>query len=131
MEYEAIGLGYVILYVSDVQDTVIFYEKAFGLTCRFVHESKTYAEMETGKTALAFVDENLVSHVFRRNRLKEDPAGIELSLVTKNVQQHFDRAINAGAEKVLSPETKPWGQTVSYVKDNNGCLVEICSPMGI
>jgi len=25
---------------------------------------------------------------------------------------------------------KPWGQTVSYLRDLNGCLVEIASPVG-
>jgi len=53
-----------------------------------------------------------------------------INLVTENVDQHFDRALKAGAIKVLQPEAKPWGQIVSYVKDNNGCLVEICSPIG-
>jgi lactoylglutathione lyase len=24
----------------------------------------------------------------------------------------------------------PWGQTVAYVRDNNGFLVELCTPMG-
>ena len=38
----------------DVAQAVAFYERAFGLTRRFVHESGTYAEMETGATALAF-----------------------------------------------------------------------------
>ncbi len=43
-------LGYVIFYVRDVSETVQFYQKAFGLTCRFTHESGAYAEMETGQT---------------------------------------------------------------------------------
>jgi hypothetical protein len=30
---------------------------------------------------------------------------------------------------VKAPETKPWGQIVAYVRDNNGCIVEICSPI--
>jgi len=30
---------------------------------------------------------------------------------------------------VSEPETKPWGQTVAYVRDRNGFLVELCSPM--
>jgi lactoylglutathione lyase len=123
-------LGYVILYVADVLETVHFYEKAFGLSCRFVHESNAYAEMETGQTALAFVDETMLSHTFRKNRVKQEPAGIEVSLVTDNVYQRYDHAIKSGALEVIRPETKPWGQIVSYVKDNNGCLVEICSPMG-
>ena len=27
------------------------------------------------------------------------------------------------------PATKPWGQTVAYLRDNSGFLVEICTPM--
>jgi lactoylglutathione lyase len=122
-------LGYVILYVADVQATVHFYERAFGLSCRFIHESGAYAEMETGATALAFVDETMLSHPFRKNRIKVDPAGIEVALVTETVEEAFNHAVKAGAIQVLRPEMKPWGQTVSYVQDNNGCLVEICSPI--
>jgi lactoylglutathione lyase len=124
-------LGYVIMYVKDVLETVAFYERAFGLKRRFVHESNAYAEMETGTTALAFVDEKFVrdSLPFRSNRCSEDAAGIEISLVTDQVQQQFDKAIETGAISVVKPTQKPWGQLVSYVRDNNGCLVEICSPI--
>lgn len=52
-------LGYVILYVANVPATVDFYEKAFGLQHRFLHESGQYAEMETGATALAFAAEEM------------------------------------------------------------------------
>lgn len=31
------------------------------------------------------------------------------------------------AISVVKPTQKPWGQIVSYVKDNNSCLVEICN----
>jgi len=47
-------LGYTIIYVADVPKTVAFYEAAFGLKRRFVHESNLYAEMDTGDTVLAF-----------------------------------------------------------------------------
>jgi len=47
-------LGYTIIYVADVLATVEFYESAFGLTRRFIHESNLYAELETGSTVLAF-----------------------------------------------------------------------------
>jgi uncharacterized glyoxalase superfamily protein PhnB len=40
------------------------------------------------------------------------------------------RAEAAGA-KVVQPATQmPWGQTVAYVTDLDGFLVEICTPMG-
>ena len=124
-------LGYVIIYVKDLEKTVAFYEKAFGIKSRFIHESGVYAEMDTGSTALAFVSEEMIktSHPFRPNRLTDEAAGVEIAFVTENVQQKFDQAIKAGATSVVKPALKPWGQTVSYVKDINGCLVEICSPM--
>jgi lactoylglutathione lyase len=124
-------LGYIILYVEKVKATVTFYEKAFGLKCRFIHESGAYAEMETGQTALAFVDEKMIKtmHSFRPNRTTEEPSGVEISLVTDNVEMGFDKAVKAGAISVMKPAKKPWGQLVSYVKDNNGFLVEICSPL--
>jgi hypothetical protein len=31
---------------------------------------------------------------------------------------------------VQPPEQMPWGQTVAYVADLDGFLVELCTPMG-
>lgn len=125
--------AYTIVYVPDVQKAVEFYEKAFGLTRRFVHESLTYAEMETGGTALAFASNEQAAtslpNGFRQNDPSQPPVGIELAFTTDNVKVAYDKAIKGGAKKVLAPETKPWGQDVSYVLDLNGILVEICSPI--
>ena len=125
-------LGYCIVYVQDVPSAVAFYERAFGLVCRFRHESQQYAEMETGGTALAFADEGFVASsgiAFQINRRSAVAAGIEIGLVSDDVQAAFDVAVAAGAEAVIAPMRKPWGQTVSYVRDCNGVLVEICSPV--
>jgi catechol 2,3-dioxygenase-like lactoylglutathione lyase family enzyme len=125
-------LGYVIIYVPDVAATVAFYEKAFGLSGRFVPETTEYAEMETGTTALAFVSEAKAAEScpeFRLNRLGETPGGSEIGFVTDDVAAAFATAVAAGATAVMTPRTKPWGQIVSYVRDLNGCLVEICSPI--
>ena len=125
------NLGYIIIYVADVPTTISFYEKAFGLKLRFLHESNQYAEMETGQTALAFVNENfaMTSHPFRPNRLKEQAAGAEIAFVVANVEEQFKQAVDAGAVEVVKPAPTPWGQIVSYVRDNNGFLVEVCSPI--
>ena len=125
-------LGYLILYVPKVLDTVAFYERAFGLARRFVHESEQYAEMETGATALAFADEGemLAQGTIEPNRAERKAAGAEVALVVTNVRAAFEAAIAAGAIAVVEPTAKPWGQTVSYVRDLNGFLVELCSPVG-
>jgi len=54
---------------------------------------------------------------------------MEIGLTTDNVQEAVDKAIKAGASLVENPKVKPWGQTVAYVKDIDGFLVEICTPI--
>jgi uncharacterized glyoxalase superfamily protein PhnB len=67
---------------------------------------------------------------FRPNRADAEPAGIEVALCTADVPVAWRRALEAGAIAVKAPSTKPWGQTVAYVRDPNGVLVELCTPMG-
>lgn len=123
-------LGYVIHYVPSVAETVAFYEAAFGLRKRFVHESGNYAEMDTGTTTLAFAEEGYVrSHGVHFAPLRKTilSPGIEISFITENVWDAVAQAVAAGAHKMVPPETKPWGQVVAYVRDLNGALVELCS----
>ena len=121
--------GYAIVYVPHVQEAMDFYEIAFGLEKRFLHESKQYGEMETGTTVLAFADEMFVStsDSFRPNRQNDKAAGVEIAFVASDVIAAFRHACSSGAIPVFEPETKPWGQVVSYVRDLNGLLIEICS----
>jgi len=125
-------LGYTLIYVPDVTATVAFYESAFGLTRRFVHESGLYAEMATGETTLSFAGEAMADMnglAIRPNSPRDLPAGIELCLVTDTPEEAYAVAVAAGALAVKTVEEKPWGQKVGYVRDLNGCLVEICSPV--
>lgn len=126
-------LGYTILYVPDVAASLAFFEHAFGLTRRFLHESGTYGELWTGPTTLAFA-----SHEMGAMNLPEGyvaasdsprPLGMEIALVTDGVAAAHERAVAAGAISLKAPETKPWGQTVSYLHCPDGALVELCSPM--
>jgi predicted enzyme related to lactoylglutathione lyase len=129
---ESMRLGYFIIYVPNLEETVAFYEKAFGVSRRFIHESG-YAEMETGATALAFATENLAASngvVTRQNRSNAEAAGAEIAFVSNDVPTAFANAVAAGATAYKQPQKKPWGQLVAYVRDNNGFLVEICSPVG-
>jgi lactoylglutathione lyase len=129
----AMKLGYTIIYVADVLETVAFYERAFGLERRFVDPEAMYGEMATGETVLAFAVEAMADVngvVVRPNRAAEVAAGFEIAFVSEDPAGAYDAAVAAGAVAVKAPEVKPWGQSVAYVRDLNGCLVEICSPMG-
>jgi uncharacterized glyoxalase superfamily protein PhnB len=125
----ATKLGYVIIYVPDVTRAVNFYERAFGVSQRFIHESGKYAELETGTTALAFADEHATTtcHAFLPNRADGKAAGAEVAFVVEDVRAAFTRAVENGATAVVEPVDKPWGQTISYVRDLNGFLVELCT----
>jgi len=127
-----VKLGYTIVYVPDVREAVEFYERAFNLKRRFVHESGQYGEMETGGTALGFAAEALADVnglAIRANSIGDLAAGIEIGFVTDAPEEAYEHALAAGAAPVKPVEMKPWGQKVAYVRDLNGCLVEICSPV--
>ena len=126
--------GYTIIYVSDVLASVEFFEKAFGLKRRFIHESG-YGELDTGSTALAFASHDLGASNLPGGYVKANqsvtPLGIEIALVTEHVAQAHAKAIDAGAVSIKEPMLKPWGQTISYVRCPDGTLVEICSPVSV
>lgn len=126
--------AYTIVYVADVAASLAFFEAAFGLKQRFLHESGAYGELDTGATALAFVD-----HATARDSVGRDyvvaadsaaPLGMEVGLATADVAAAFERAVKAGATVLTAPVTKPWGQTVAYLRCPDGTLVELCTPMG-
>lgn len=124
--------AYTIIYVESVKDTLVFYQKAFKLKPLFLHESETYGELDTGETKLAFAANTLGSHNqlnIRPNKLSDKAPGFEIAFTDADVAAGFHYAIEHGAIAIKAPETKPWGQIVAYVKDINGILVEICSPM--
>ena len=126
--------GYTIVYVPDVEASLAFFEKAFGLERKFLHESGTYGELATGETALAFAahergDVNFPGgHVAAHS--SEQPLGVEVAFVTTDVPAAHAKAIAAGATQLSTPVAKPWGQVVSYVRCPDGMLVELCTPIG-
>ena len=126
--------GYSILYVESVQDTIEFYENAFGFKRLFVTDANEYGELDTGGTKLAFAANAFVKTImpqaFEESSLDKPAPPVELGFVTREVEEAYARAISAGAHEVKKPAAKPWGQLVGYVRDNNGFIIEICTPMG-
>ena len=130
-----VSLGYVILYVNDVAAALGFYERAFGLTRRFFHDDKgkAYGELETGATRLAFASLELArTHLDQPITAAspgKPPLAFEIAFTTTDVPGLFARVLEAGATAVAQPSTKPWGQTVAYVRDQDGHVVELCTPL--
>lgn len=125
--------GYAILYVRDVAASLALYERAFDQRRRFLHESGEYGELETGSTTLAFASHELAAvnlpGAFGRAEVGTPPPTFEVCFVTEDVARAFERAVGEGAVAVSEPQTKPWGQDVAYVRDPDGNLVELASPV--
>jgi lactoylglutathione lyase len=126
----AMRFGYTILYVRDVGASVELYERAFGQRRRFVHESGDYAELDTGATTLALASHGLAAENLGDAFRPPEPGApaFEVCFVTDDVGGAYQRAVQAGAESVSAPQTKPWGQDVAYVRDADGNLIELASP---
>jgi lactoylglutathione lyase len=130
---QMVKLGYTILYVSDVTSSIEFYELAFGFTRKFITPENDYGELLTGETTISFTSIELahtnLKSGFVQSMLSEKPFGIELALVTENVTETIEAAVKLGAVVIEPPVQKPWGQTVGYIRDINGFLLEICTPI--
>lgn len=128
-----INFSYVIFYVKDIAKALFFYKDAFGLEIKFVHESNQYAELNTGATLLAFVSEELAQsnlpNGYIQHDIKQAPLACEIVFTVPNVQEAYEQAVKVGGIAVAAPQQKPWGQTIAYVRDPNGVLIELASPM--
>jgi len=127
--------GYTIFYVNNVVSTIEFYENAFGFNRKFITPEKDYGELITGETTIAFASIELGNSNLKKGFLKIEnspqPIGMEMAFVTEQIEKDFEKAIKAGAKEVEKINQKPWGQKVGYLRDNNGILIEICTPVKV
>lgn len=121
---------YAILYVENVEKTLDFYQQAFGFKKSFLHESGDYGELDTGSTTISFSSLALMNQLGKGAVAPNPYAPVfELAFETDNVQNALAQAVKAGAELVQDAQKMPWGQTIGYVHDLNGFLIEICTPV--
>jgi lactoylglutathione lyase len=128
-----IKFAYTILYVTDVSKSITFYEKAFGFKRKFIAPGNEYGELSTGATTLSFASLELAKKNLKDGFIKSSatakPFAIEVAFATDDVEGVYKNAVKHGAIPEAEAETKPHGQTVAYVRDPDGFLIEICTPM--
>jgi lactoylglutathione lyase len=128
-----IQFAYTILYVTDVIKSIAFYETAFGFQRRFVAPGEEYGELDTGNTILSFAAHPLANKNLSKGFIPSSPNGkpfgIEIGFTSAEVEKVYAAAVEAGATAVEEAKTKPWGQVVAYVRDPDGFLIEICTPI--
>ncbi|MGB0981746.1 MAG: VOC family protein [Winogradskyella sp.] len=125
--------AYTILYVEDVEKTIAFYKKAFGFQKKCITPEADYGELISGETTIAFASNNLGHSNFKKGfqklSLSNIPTGVEMAFTTQTIETDFKKAIACGAVEYEPITQKPWGQKVGYLRDVNGFLIEICTPI--
>jgi uncharacterized glyoxalase superfamily protein PhnB len=113
-----IKFAYTILYVKDVEKSIVFYEKAFGFKRKFIAPGNEYGELNTGDATLSFASVQLAKTNllagFIESTTSGKPFGIEIGFATENVEKVFNDALAAGAAQVEKAKNKTLG--------SNGCL---------
>ena len=123
-------LARITRHVPDARASADFYARAFGLTEKLAL-GEDYIAMETGETVLGFAQEGFFA---RETGLELAPphrdGGQEVAFEVIDVAAAHAHALAQGASEVLAPMDKPWGQRLSYLRDPDGGLVQLCSPIG-
>jgi lactoylglutathione lyase len=128
-----VKFAYTILYVKNVKKSLEFYSKAFGFKIKFIAPGDVYGELVSGETTLSFAAVSLaksnLSKGFQQSRSTGKPFAVEVAFATHDVEGLMKKAVKLGAKSYEKAKKKPWGQTVGYLKDPDGFLIEVCTPM--
>lgn len=121
---------YLILIVEDLDRALGFYVDVLGL--RLGHRSGDYAQLDTGATRLALYSRSAMAKTLGMSL--DPPAtnapGFEVGFKVTNVDAAFNELVARGAQPVMSPTDRSWGQRTAYVRDPDGHLIELAQDLG-
>lgn len=122
-------LGWVLLFVDDVSASVERYGRVLGLSARFVDPAGDYAELDTGATTLALCARRLGAQSSGLDPTELTGSGSSITLTCADPLAMWHRAVEGGFTSVSMPVRKPWGQVAGYLRDPDGHLIEIATPI--
>jgi lactoylglutathione lyase len=115
-----VEIGYVILYVGDLDVSVGFYRDVVGLAYKFTDAG--YAEFAAGAVRFGLYErrraEWLTGHEVTPG------AGAEVVVMVDDADDCVARLRAAGAEVLSGPVDRPWGHRTVHVADPDGFVVE-------
>ena len=116
------SVGYVILYVRDLEASVAFYRDAVGLP--FKLRDAGYVEFVAGETRFGLLERTRASDLIHREPTGGGPAGEVLFLVD-DVDAEAERLRGLGVEFLSGPVDRPWGHRTLHLLDPDGFVVEL------
>ena len=118
-------LGYLILYVSDLDASVAFYRDVLGLEHRFTDAG--FAEFTTGETRFALYERRRAAWL-TAHEPRPGPAG-EAVFMVNDVDTEASRLAELGVPVLSGPADRPWGHRTLHLADPDGFVVELAQPI--
>jgi lactoylglutathione lyase len=114
-------IGYVIVYVSDLDASIAFYRDVVGLPYRFTDAG--YAEFGTEGTRFALYERRRAEWLTGRT-VTPGPAA-EVVVLVDDVDAQASRLAALGATVLSGPADRPWGHRTVHIADPDGFVVEL------
>ena len=116
-------VGYVILFVADLERSVAFYRDVLGLP--FKLEGDGYVEFATQGAKFGLYDRNRLGELTGQGTAQPAEPGGEVVFLVEDVDAEAERLRAAGATILSGPVDRPWGHRTLHVEDPDGFVVEL------
>jgi lactoylglutathione lyase len=116
-------LGYVILFVADLERSVAFYRDVIGVPFRL--EGDGYVEFATQGARFGLYDRNRLEELTGQGTDLPRAPGGEVVFLVGDVDAEAARLRAAGATILSGPVDRAWGHRTLHVEDPDGFVVEL------
>ena len=117
-------VGYVILFVADLERSVAFYRDVIGLP--FKLHGDGYVEFATEGTRFGLYDRNRLGELTGQGPepVPGGPGG-EVVFLVEDVDAEAERLRAAGVTILKGPVDRAWGHRTLHLEDPDGFVVEL------
>ena len=116
-------VGYVILFVADLERSVAFYRDVIGVPFRLRGDG--YVEFATEGARFGLYDRNRLGELTGQDSTTPNRPGGEVVFLVGDVDAEAERLRAAGATILKGPLDRPWGHRTLHVEDPDGFVVEL------
>lgn len=122
-------LAETFLMVSDLEESVEFYEETIGLD---VAKRGNEVRFDTGATELVIeedFDEQVLAQFGLEPPGEERGDGVITVIEVDDPDEVYERAEEHGADVVLEPRDVDWGRRMCLIADPDGYILEVSKPL--
>jgi lactoylglutathione lyase len=116
-------VGYVILFVADLQRSIAFYRDVIGLP--FKLHGDGYAEFATSGARFGLYDRNRLGELTGHGPRAPASPGGEVVFLVGDVDAEAERLRAAGVAILKGPVDRAWGHRTLHLEDPDGFVVEL------